>query len=80
MFLIAAIVFHYIELIKSQLEHKVLYQLSQMLVCYWHYCHNSWLLFLHSSEQVNKLLISQIINGISRVLQRLLRYFNGANI
>ena len=69
MFLIAAIVFHYTELIKLQLEHKVLHQLSQILVFYWHYCHNPWLLFLHSSKQVNKVLISQLINGMLRVLQ-----------
>ena len=34
LFLVAAIDFHYLEVIKSQLEHKVLYQLWRILVYY----------------------------------------------
>ena len=33
-----------------------------------------------SSDQVTIILISQLINGISRVLQKLLKYFNGTAI
>ena len=33
-----------------------------------------------SSDQVEKRLISQLINGISIVLQKLLKYFNGTAI
>ena len=32
------------------------------------------------AEQVRMILISQLINGISRFLQKLLKYFNGAII
>ena len=31
-------------------------------------------------DQINITLISQVINGISRVLQQLLKYFNGTAI
>ena len=32
------------------------------------------------SDQVKMRLISQLINGISKVLQKLLEYFNGTDI
>ena len=54
------------------LEHKVLYQLLKIL----------WLELLHEqpithfSEQFRSTLTSQLIKGISRVPQKLLRYFN----
>ena len=32
---------------------------------------------IHTSDKVKKILISQLINGISRGLQKLLKYFNG---
>ena len=74
---IVVIVLHYLELIKLQLEHKVLYQLSQMLLLdlqqYWSY-------LTYFSDQVRLRLISQLIKGISRVLQKLLRYFNSSLI
>ena len=34
----------------------------------------------NSSDQVKKILISQLISGVSRVLQKLFRYFNGTII
>ena len=35
---------------------------------------------IHFLDQVKSRLISQLINGISRVLQELLKYFNGTAI
>ena len=35
---------------------------------------------IHSLDQVKKILISKLINDISRVLQKLLKYFNGTII
>ena len=35
---------------------------------------------IQSSDQVRMRLISQLIKGISRVLQKLLKYFNGTDI
>ena len=35
---------------------------------------------MHSSDQVKEILISWLINGISRVPQKLLKYFNGTII
>ena len=60
---------HYLELIKLQQGHKVLYQLLQML-----------LLLYHFSDQVKMRLISQLIKSISRVLQESLKYFNSTII
>ena len=37
-------------------------------------------MLLQDDDQVSIRLISQFINGISRVLQKLLKYFNGAVI
>ena len=72
--MISAIVLHYLEMIKSQLEHKVLYQLLQMLIL-----NSQQLLAIikQFAKQIRKRLISQLYNSISRVLQKLLRYFNG---
>ena len=69
LFSIAAIVFHHFGLIKSQLEHKALYQLLQILVFY---SNNIRLLWYILQTKLKKILI----NGISRVLQKLLKYFN----
>ena len=35
---------------------------------------------IHFSDQVKKIFISQIVDGISGVLQKLLKYFNGTII
>ena len=65
--LIIAIVFHYLELIKLQLKHKFSYQLLQML----------YFGTTQFADQVIMRLISQLINGFLRVLQKLVIYFNG---
>ena len=67
---------HCLESIKLQLEHKVLYQLLKMF---------SWAAAIVAtisqfSYQFRSRLISQLIKGISSVLQKLLRYCNGTII
>ena len=64
-----SIVLHYFEPTKLQMEHKVLYQLLQMLLLLYQQITNF-------SDQVKMKLVSQLIKGISRVLQKLLKYFN----
>ena len=67
---------HYLQLIKLQLEHKSFVSVIANVV--------SWfaaaLDITHSAEQVRMRLISQLINCISRVLQKLLKCFNGTII
>ena len=59
-------------LIKLQPEDKVLFQSS--------FPSPVELVITQSLEHVNSRLTSQLINGISRVLQKLLKYFNGTII
>ena len=63
-------------LIKSLQEHKVLYQLESISL----YQIPVELVITQVDNQVKIKLISQLIKGISRFLQKLLRYFNGAII
>ena len=58
---------HYPELIKLQPEHRVLFLLFYKF---------SELVITQSLDHVKIRLTSQLINGISRVLQKLLKYFN----
>ena len=64
---------HFLELIKLQLEHKVLYQLANVVAF-------ASLDKTHFSGQAKMRLISQLIKGIPRVLQKLIKYFNGTII
>ena len=58
---------HYFDLIKEILEYKILFQIFQM-----------WGFNLQQfADQVKIRLISQLIKGISKVFQKLLKYFNG---
>ena len=72
---ILVIVLHYLELIASQIELQSLQHLLQIL-----------LLDLQQHDitqftcQISIRLISQLISSISRVLQKLLPYFNGSII
>ena len=72
---ILVIVLHYLELIASQIELQSLQHLLQIL-----------LLDLQQHDitqftyQISIRLISQLISSISRVLQKLLPYFNGGII
>ena len=67
-------VLYYLELIKLQQEHKVFLStfasfvapVAEEITQFW--------------DQVKIRLISQLINGILRVLQKLLKYFNGTTI
>ena len=59
---------------KLQLEHKVLYQLLQIILA------PVELIITQVDDHVKIRLASQLINSISRVLQKLLKYFNGAVI
>ena len=77
---IVAIVFHYLELINLQLEHEVLYQLLQMLSSQMHFVAPDAEEKTQSADQVSMRLISEVIQSISRVLQKLLTYFNGTPI
>ena len=68
---IAAIVFHYLELIKLQQSFVSVIANVVAFVS---------LDNTHLSDQVKKRSISQLINGISRVLPQLLKHFNGTII
>ena len=70
--LIVEVILHYFVLIKLQLKHRVLFLLSQILSS----CRGSNTIFRH----VKIRLTSQLINGISWVLQKLLKYFQGTII
>ena len=61
---------YYLELIKLQLEHKGFVSVIATVVAFV-LLHNT-----HFSGQVKMRLISQLIKGISRVLQKLLKYIN----
>ena len=65
---------HYLELIKLKLERKVLYQLLQNLPT------PVELVITQADDYVKMGLTSQLINRISRVLQKLLNFFNGTII
>ena len=69
---VVLIVSQYPELKKLQSEHKVLYLLFQIFF--------STEGITQFSDQVRMRLISQLIKGISRVLQKLLKYFNDTAI
>ena len=64
---------HYLELIKLQQEHKISHHLLQVSA-------PLELVITQTLEQVKIRLTSQLINGISRVLQKLLKYYNGTII
>ena len=65
---------HYLELIKLKLERKVLYQLLQNLPT------PVELVITQADDYVKMELTSQLINRISRALQKLLNFFNGTTI
>ena len=64
---------HYLELIKLQLKQSFISFISNFPA-------PVELVITQSLEYVKIRLTSQLINGISRVLQKLLKYFNGAII
>ena len=66
---VVAIVLHCLELIKLQPAQKVLYQILQIFPPVAEE-------ITQSADQVKMRIISQSIKGISRVLQKLLKYFN----
>ena len=70
MILIVQAVLHYFELINLQLEHNVLHLLLQNAVAFVSLDNT------HLSGQDKMRLISQLITGISRVFEILVRYFN----
>ena len=64
---------HYFEFIELQLKHKFLYQLL-------HFFFPVAEEITQSVDQVKIRLISQLIKGISRILQILIKYFNSIAI
>ena len=66
--LIVAIILHYREFIKLNLEHKVLYLLLKNLVLDW----NRINIIKQFEDQVRTRFISQLISDILRVFQKLL--------
>ena len=82
--LIVSIILHYPEKIKLRLEHKI----SYYLLYYFIYCFVLLTIDLLQYQwrrgklfdQVDIRLTSQLISGISSVLQNILRYFNGSII
>ena len=65
---------HYLELMKLRLGHKGLYLLLQNFVS------PVPEEITHISDQVKMRISSQLIKEIPRVLQKLLKYFNGTAI
>ena len=61
---------HYLDLIKLQLEHKIIENVVAWTA-------TSVATITQFSNQIRSRLISQLIKSIWRVLQKLLRYFNG---
>ena len=61
---------HYLEWIKLQLQHKILYVIENFIS-------TTTGEITQFSYQFNLRLILQVVKGVSRVLQKLLKYFNG---
>ena len=68
---------HYLEFIKLQLEHKVFYQLFFNAVCWSAAALDN---IIQYADQASIRLILQLINIMSKVLQKLLTYFNGTTL
>ena len=70
-------ILYYLGLIKLQLEHKALYHFSLCISFLSNFPTPVELAITQLDEHVKVRLTSQLNNGISRVLQNLLKYFNG---
>ena len=72
--LIAKVIFYYLVLIKLQVGHITLFPV------YWNFPSPVELVITQSLDYFNSRFTSQLINSISRVLQKLLKYFSGTII